>query len=765
MKNMRRLTYNKKYMGLGACLAVILLAAVSCAKEVALPMQIINPDRESIVAPAFGADYEITVVSNTSWELEAIGEDWIVSSFEGVVGNSSFTLTVSANAGEERGAEVIIRSADGNLTRTVKITQLSGNGDGPIPIAAVRAMEKKGGSLQIPTGEIAGFVSINRANGNYPENTVYIQDSFTEKSSGIAVFFENMPEFDFGVQMSVDLTGATLERSDDGVLTICPVETPLTGECSALEIIPPVLEYEELASGDWESMLVKLNKFQPTSEYVDKEFGASPVVENKLSQKIQLTVKPDALFSEATYLKGSGTVCGIAVAATGGRPSIRPQSAEAVKFGKYRIGELPGIKSLPYAFSFYCTTVNPNTDAADTKYITYTPLTWMAATRMISGIVATEKDDAIGAYLEMAAYASELGKTPGGKGKTNCWSEAGGNDNINTAGFVSPDSKTKPTSECGWWLTVPLQTDLPSKFNVLFGLAGADWSINRWKLSYSHDKQNWVEAGDVTIGAACSGGSYYYRFCVPVTTDSPFEADSNLYLKLTPCGTDACNPNNLNADGHGSSCYVRFHSAIVIQDATAGSTAVPEGAVLFEPFDNLTQGADWFYGERNAALANLCGSAISAWKSDQTRGMTGTEVYERPGYAQIGFVNDETTGARSKYVGSKGSLTTAPLGRAGDFTLSFKAAAYRTPAVRPGENSYVPDVASPDITEAVVRISGGGTINGSSSVKVSGLPTDYSWRNYSFSIKGATAATTLTFTSEPAEGKFSRWFIDEILVK
>ena len=83
-------------------LATLLLAAVSCKKEVALPMQIINPDTESITAPAFGADYEINVVSNTAWELDAIGENWLSSAFEDAVGNSGFTLTVSANEAEHK---------------------------------------------------------------------------------------------------------------------------------------------------------------------------------------------------------------------------------------------------------------------------------------------------------------------------------------------------------------------------------------------------------------------------------------------------------------------------------------------------------------------------------------------------------------------------------------------------------------------------------------------------------------------------------------
>ncbi len=742
------------------CLTVVLLVAVSC-KEVSLPEQIINLDTESIVAPSFGADYNIVVESNTSWELTAIKEDWLASDFENTVGNSNFTLKVSANESVKRSAEIIVRSVDGAVVKTISLTQLSGNGDGPISIASIRALEKLGDSYVFPMGSIAGFVSINRENGNFPENTIFIQDSFTEKLSGIAVYCEKMPAFEQGSQVEVELAGATLKRSDEGILTVYPAEPPVSGECSLLEITPVSLEFDDIATGKYESMLVQINKFQPTEEYIGEEFVTNPMMENRAGQKIRMTVRPDALFAESTYGQGSGTVTGIVGGLVEGRPSILPQSKDAVAFGHFRIGSLPGIKKLPYAFSFYC---DSQTDG-DTKYINYTPLTWLASTKLLSGTVAEDKDINVGAYLEMTAYASDISKTLYSAGKTYCWAEAGANDNINSTGFVSPDGKTTPTSECGWWLTVPLQTDLPSKFNVLFGLAGGEWSISTWKLSYSHDKLDWIEAGDVTIGNACTNGSYYYHFCVTVTPDSPFEADNNLYLKITPYGTDACKPENLNADGHGSSCFIRLHSAIIIQDASVPTTTVPEGAVLFEPFDNLTQGADYFYGERNAGFANYCGSEISAWTSTQKRGMDGTNVYERPGYAQIGYVNDETTGSRNTYTGRKGSLTTAPLGKSGDFTLSFKAGAYRTPAIRTNASKSTPDVASPDITDAVIIVNGGGTINGATKVAVSSLPTGYAWKEYSFSIEGATASTTLTFTSEPEDGQFSRWFIDEILVK
>ena len=68
-----------------------------------------------------------------------------------------------------------------------------------------------------------------------------------------------------------------------------------------------------------------------------------------------------------------------------------------------------------------------------------------------------------------------------------------------------------------------------------------------------------------------------------------------------------------------------------------------------------------------------------------------------------------------------------------------------------------------DLTEIVVEVIGGGTIDGATKKVVSGLATD-AFNTYSLTIDGATASTALRFTSEPASGEFSRWFIDDICV-
>ena len=142
--------------------------------------------------------------------------------------------------------------------------------------------------------------------------------------------------------------------------------------------------------------------------------------------------------------------------------------------------------------------------------------------------------------------------------------------------------------------------------------------------------------------------------------------------------------------------------------------------------------------------------------------MTGENVHQRRGYAQIGYVESQAV-ARAKYVNTLGSLTTPSFGTAGDLVLSFDAMSYHTPADRANAKAGEPADKKGDLTSVVVKVVGGGTIDGKTEITVDGLAAD-KFTNFKLNIKGATSGTKVTFTSAPADGDFSRWFIDNILV-
>lgn len=740
-------------------LAVALV--VAACQTVELPMQVLHSSVEEIIAPDFGADYTISVETNTAWKVVMKDLSWASVDIDQNVGTSVLKLTVSANGGEAREGVMTLSSMDGQLSIEIPVRQTSAKDTEYLPVRLVRGLERDGG-FTFPMGRLRAFVVASPYHGNYPEGAMAVADNFRNPKSGIAIHFEDLPDVEIGGQVEVELEGAVLKRNEESVLALYVKKAPVQTEATDIDVTPLAVSYSQLVEGSYESMMVSLDRYQPVEEYVGGFFAQNPYIENKEKQMARIRVNEGCSFAERSYSSGAGSLCAVAGGVVGGVPVVYPQAESDVEFGTFRFGVLPGIKKLPYAFSFYCSSQSNG----DVKYIDYTMLRWQAATKMLSGVIARDKDVNVGAYLEMAAFGEDVSKTISGAGTSNMWAEAGAHDNLNSSGFVSPDGKTTPTSECGWWLTVPLQTDLPQTFNVFFGLCVNEWSISTWALSYSYDKVGWTKAGDVKVGRWSTGGSYYYRFCVPVTTTAPFTSDTNLYLKLTPFGTSAGNPaNDGTADGHGSSTFIRLHSAIVIADASVQPTPVPEGAVYFEPFDRLTEGVDFFIGDRLAGMANFCGSDFSAWTTLQKNGMAGENVRQRPGYAQIGYANDMDTGSRTTMKNEPGSLTTAPLGKAGDFTLSFKAAAYRSPAIRPNAEQKSPDVISPDVNEAVVTVNNGGTINGATSARITDLPCDWTSKEYRFEIKGATAATTLTFSSDVADGQFSRWFIDDILVR
>lgn len=741
-----------------AATVLAVLAVAGCKKGPQMPMSTLDLGLESIIAPHMGAEYAVSVNSNTSWEVLSSDESWIASSVEEFVGTADLIIRIGANEGEERTAVITIKAKDGSLERELPVVQAGKSSEGYISVSALRALENPEGEYTISGNDakVKGFVVTDAICGNWFENSIAIEDSFTGDESGINV--EVTGDFNalsFGDEISVPLEGAVLGRNDSGYLTLTVSSMPQKTETTPVDVAPLTVDYAALRSGEYESMYVSVEDFQVVQESIGGTWAVSPRFENADGNRIVMPVSENATFASISYNEGVGTVSGIAGPA-GNEPELRPVNLERIDLSLMRIGVKPGIRELPYVFPFYCyeqTNEKP-------KYLKYNKLSYNASTHLMSGVIAEELDVTVGAYLEMTVYGKEASNIYG----PNYWAEQGAHDNINASSFVSLDNgKTPPAAECGFWLTVPLQMDMPADFNVSFGLCGAgDWALSDWALAYSADKQSWTEAGRVRIERVTAGGSYYFYYTLPVHLDAPILSGNNLYLKLTPQGSRSISGSN-TADGHGSSCRIRLHSAIVISHEAEGETYVPSDAVYFQPFDKLTAGMDYFIGEKLGAFANYCAAGIEDWSEDQSQGMTGEKVMERPGYAQIGYANTETPSGREDYSNEVGQLTTPALGEAGDFTLSFKAAAYRSPAIRANCDTGTPDVGNPDITEAVVEILGGGTVNGGTTATVTGLPVD-GFATFTLSIEGATEDTRIRFTSAPAEGQFSRWFIDDILV-
>ena len=735
------------------------LSFVRCDRVPELPAPWILLSHETVSAPAFEVDYDIDVSANIAWKIASNDiVDWAVPSVTFSRGTGSFILHIEPNEGEAREGKIVLSSEDGSVTREIHVRQRAANGPGQMTVAELRALERTEGYI-LPEGCLSGFVVTSAEAANFPERCFALSDSFSEEESGIVVEvpqgeFKALP---FGSFVTLGLSGARLFRDGDGLLKLRVSSAPEAEVSAPMTIKAASLSFDELSSGKYESMYVCLPACQVIKEEIGGVLGGCPKICNEDENRFaRLMVSSESPLAEVSYNSGGGSVKGVAGAVHEAVSDIRPMSESDVVFTSRRLDDKPGAR-LPYVFSFYCN----STRAGDFKYIEYYKLAYNSATSLISGVIAKDLDEDVGAVLEMTAFGKASSNTYGPAPQT----QAAACDYIEAASFVSLDNpKTKPTAECGYWLTVPLSRALPNQFTVSFGMAGSTYVLRTWDVWYSSDKNNWMSGGEVTLDHVVENGSWYCLFSVPVTSQIAFPAGSTLYLKLVPQGQYCIGKTTAGYDGHGTSCRLRLHSGIVIASGVPGSTEKPQDAVYFQPFDALTGGVDYFIGDGLGGLANKGGKEISSWSTAQRGGMSGSSVYERPGYAQIGFADTERSGSGTEFPSAAGELETPALGASGTLHLSFKAAAYRTPAIRSGAPGTTPDVGSPDITDAVLEILGGGTVGGSTTVSISGLPVTYSMKEYSFTIDGATSSTRLRFTSAPDDGQFCRWFIDDILV-
>ena len=427
-----------------------------------------------------------------------------------------------------------------------------------------------------------------------------------------------------------------------------------------------------------------------------------------------------------------------------------------------------GIREFPYMFSVY-TEYGPkgaNTGADNSyKYVTAVMGSYNSSTYQLENIYTDSEYSSVKLNVKMAG--TKIGQVR----DTPVWANQWGYDNIPAKSFVSPEFLTALGEESSYkdvetyfLLKAPLATTLGNRFNVSVGMYVGTGGLRNWKIEYSNDGETWYGSDQGTFAIVNTTVSYRYY---TVTFDSKinFTVGDILYVKLSPVGT-------VGVNGNPAACWnndARLTSGILVYPLSEGSTPVPSEAIYFESFDKLTEGADYLLGERLGAMDNLHGPLCSDWSDEQINGLTLKKVAMRPGYAQIGYVTNGSTGNTN--ASNKGSLTTPAL-VAGQLNLSFKAMTFHTNKDRLGnysasdctESSTINDVKNPDATSIVLTINEG-SFSQTESLKtytIDNVSTS-EWETKNLVIYGATADTQITFSS-PEDATYARWFLDDICV-
>ena len=738
-------------------LALALLTAVSCLKEEEPFVQ----DQDG-VETSFEATREGFGGAGTKTVLRYdYSVDWLsgdnIGLFDGTdIVRSNYTM---ANAVAEAGWKLAYRFKAASYGKASKFSYDYYSNDSE-DVKEYAVPETKGSYLLVyPWGN--NFI----ANPSTSEFRTWIDDDQTPSEG---TYQANRG---FAVARTDDLSKGVIFRN---AVTLLEFEIPLeldgkivkvavkgnASEVLAGDILIKYNDDETVTVGSWDDAYKSL---EDKSAYKEVRFSASSnaALATPLSAgKYYLVVMPQTLSS------------GLTVTATdlNGNTYIRKSDkAVELKVGYiYGMGKISaasyateGVASLPYMFSLYGTTGSSNV----CKYLRSVKGTVKDSKTAVLGKIM-HYDDKTGASLQVS-YSGVT--TSGGTDyyrNTDIWSDAAGFDNIPVKSMISEESAALadygyPGENC-YMLTLPLQTDLPSSFDVSFGLyidgGLADWNVYVSDSSDDFDGDGILDSEDASVtpmtqvNVPATKTNFYYT--VNVSHSRKYITGRTLYVKLSPTGTRYVT----GSTGSGWNKQSSLHSGFLISEALPADnhTPVSENHIYWEPFDDCRSGIDYLIGEKLCNMANCCGAEVEGQ----------TNVYERPGYVQIGYVNYQIPKATGTYYNALqntvGCFRTPSLAE-GDLTLTFKAMAYQNPGGRRTHaNTHIPDIDG-DITSIVVNVVGGGTVNGQTSVTVSGL--DYlEFKDFALEIKGATPQTSIEFTSAPGENGFSRWFIDDISV-
>lgn len=722
----------------------LLLSAGSCKDDVALPMQSIALDTHAILAPSFGTTLSFEVRANCDWQISVTGDDtsWVQLSRSEATGTATVAVAIGENATSASRSLTLRVAAKRNaaVAEELNFVQASATSEGYLSVPDLRTLAADGDYTVTQEVKLRGIVVSSVQDNNYFENCLALQSDLKPRC-GITLRTDETLYRNPGEELEIDLKGAVVGvNAETGVMELKPVSDDRVVRSETTQVTPEALPvtYAQLASGDYESMYVSLDAQVVVSD-LNKVLSDNVTVQTADDERFTLYARQNSTFGIDAVPVGSGRLCGIA-GVYDGNSVVMP--CTAADFAAMNAPRFDGGITLPYVLSIMTRTATNG----DGKYVYYSGSN---STGSIDGVSVTAMD---GTGANITAKLSSSGGNLGFR----YWTEFSGHHNLPMKSWQELDQNYA-------LLTFPLNETIDGPFRFSFGWSASGSAPANWYLRYSNDNVTWYTPAPtdgphfvIPQGKTVGGGKNFFYWTIDIAPQIPLERRGTLYIRISPYDGTRVDRSGA-AIGNGGE--IRLHSCAVVEKVPVFNTEKPAGAVYFEPFDNLTTGLDYRHGDKLAAMLNFCGSDISVWDAAVKNGLSGTHVRQRPGYAQIGFVETQTV-AHGSYTNNTGALMTPAFGASGTLTLSFDAMAYKNTSVF--SSSGAKDLKG-DLKSVVVEVIGGGTIDGAAKKVVSGL-TYTEFNRFSLTIDGATASTAVRFTSEPASGEFSRWFIDNICV-
>ena len=735
-----------KYVSAPAML-LAMLAAASCADEVATPMAHIELDMDSIFAPSIESTIDFAINANCDWTitLDGEGSKWVRTSITEATGSANVIMTFESNDTKAPRTTVLnVANRTNTVLETIVITQNPASADGTISVSELRKLAANGTYTFNQDAVMRAVVMSNQQASNFFPNTLAVLSTL-EAGNGITISTQEKQLLSPGEEIEVNLNGATVQRSaTTGQMEVKPTSDAAITRTASTAITPKsvAISTKDLASGLYEGMLVSIEAQVSVNDMNKSNISGVLTMQDNDKNTFGMAVLPTSSFASTAVPVGSGTLTGIAVLYNG-EYCIAPRTAADINLNAPRYD---GGISLPYVLSFM--TENANEKG---RYINF----FKNASDINSSYIMTK--DGTGVTMKL-----NLSKAGNNQINFLFWADDSGHHNLQLGTFADgPDNDVI--------FVFPLDQDVTRGLRVQLGWGVQKNGCANWVVEYSTDCNTWYSTAkegepsfvipqDMPYGS----GKNYFNYTIDVPKpEIQIERRQTLYIKVRPLDKAGINGGVTSATG--SYGRATAHSCVVIDNVPSFSTNKPAGALWFQPFDGLTEGADYRHGDKLCGLLNYCGNDIADWTTAQSMGMTGKNVRQRPGYAQIGYVESVYTDHKS-LKNELGELCTPAVGAAGNYVISFDAMAYNNTSVFDKNGANTSKDFGGDSRQAVIEVIGGGTIDGATTKVIKDLSyTEFN--NYTVTVEGATASSYIKFTSTQESAAYTRWFIDNICVK
>jgi len=301
---------------------ILAFSLATCGREPVPEPQSLSLNKTQVTFDAAPGEQVVQITANCNWVIsETWNPDdgkWFTVTPQMGQGNGTLTITVQANPGADRTADITVSSAEKNVrivltqkeqeTLTWSLSQVRALYQG----TDVTITEK----VVVQATVISNYLHIDEGGlNNYTSMKAIV---VSDQEAGIQLFCaENNTVFKPGDRVEIQLQGQTLSVYNNGPLQVNGIPLSKIAKVGTETFAAKEISAAQLLTGDYESMYVAIPSVQVIDEDLNKTFvvGSAHTSIGMIAQSeetFDVFSSKYASFKDVTVPSGSGVLKGIA---------------------------------------------------------------------------------------------------------------------------------------------------------------------------------------------------------------------------------------------------------------------------------------------------------------------------------------------------------------------------------------------------------------------------------------------------------------------